>query len=100
MYQIQTDIETKKSFVGTTHGTCASEERPGGSECEERARACGGKEIKDRSKEKERKNRSEAPPVGDHARVRRMQAFLHNGAAMAAGLTVGRRSLKSNACCE
>ena len=61
---------------------------------------CAENEIEDRTQRKEFKNRSEAPPVGDHARVRRMQAFLHNGAAMAAGLTVGRRSLKSNACCE
>ena len=29
-----TDIKIKKDFVGTTHGTCASEERPGGSENE------------------------------------------------------------------
>ena len=61
---------------------------------------CVEKKICKIEPEKELKNRSEATPVGDHARVRRMQAFLHNGAAMAAGLTVGRRSLKSNACCE
>ena len=27
-------MEIKKDFVGTTHGTCASEERPGGSDDE------------------------------------------------------------------